>query len=331
MMIPSLQDDARCAKAIDVLCGILGSAAQGHRREDVLALREAYIYCISLPQFPGRFAVKLFRHRHARQQAKAQAAFDLLQTLYPRNNERFAVPKPYTAVPKQAAVITEWVEGRQLSGVLRRQDGKARSLTLRQAGEWLRWFHEGTVQDGLPYDHGRALLRIDRLSRHLRKNESRRLEAHRALLEHASRHFASLHLPHARLHADFTPLNLLFDGVRMVGVDFTHPVNGPITHDICRFLVYADIYQFWLTRASSLRRYGCRRSDYESFMAGYGPLVLAESEFLYLQYTEIVRRLASLLLLSRKRRISLLRWLELFRLRRIARHAAFGLRAAMHK
>lgn len=331
MMIPSLQDDARCAKAIEVLCSRLGVTSQGHRREEVLALREAYIYCISLPQFPGRFAVKLFRHRQARQQAKAQAAFDLLRTLYPRNNERLAVPRPYTAIPKRAAVITEWVEGRQLSGVLRRQDGKARSLTLRQAGEWLRWFHEGTVQERVPYDHGRALARIDRLSRHLRKNESRYLAAHRELLEHASRYFSSLRLPYARLHADFTPLNLLFDGVRMIGVDFTHPVNGPVSDDICRFLVYADIYQFWLTRASSLRRYGCRRSDHEAFVAGYGPLALSENEFLYLQYTEIVRRLASLSLLSHKRGISLLRWLELFRLRRIARHAAVGLRGVICK
>lgn len=323
----SAADDERCAKAVQQLCAQYGKPFRWRKVGAVMAVREAYIYRVAVPELPTDLAVKLFRHRYSQQRQKAQAAFEQLQESYSRCTRHWAVPRPYTVVPKHAAIVVEWVEGLRLSELLRRQNENARAGYIHRAGEWLRWFHEGAEIHIGPYAPIWALTRIRRLRTMLTGKEARLVDRHLEILERASGHFSTLQLPYARLHADFTPLNLLMEEERVIGIDFAKSDHGPVSRDVCRFLVYADIYQFWLTRASSLRRYGCRRSDYEAFMQGYGLLSLRESEFLYLQYTEITRRLASLLLLAGKRGFSGWRWLELFRIKRMARHAAAGLAA----
>lgn len=107
-----------------------------------------------------------------------------------------------------------------------------------------------------------------------------------------------------------------------MGFDFQVRHRHPVTHDICRFLLYLEASRIIPTRPDELRTHGCRATEAEIFMTAYGAgQELPGSElWLRLQFLETTRRIASLSRPQASTWNRPLRLLEMAGLRHNARH-----------
>jgi hypothetical protein len=102
-------------------------------------------------------------------------------------------------------------------------------------------------------------------------------------------------IPHVAAHGDFTPFNLFAQGNRTVGFDFGAGRRLPLYYDMCRFLLYLDVYRPVPTRAADLSRFGCHAADLDCFMEAFGHGGPLDREvWLNLHFIEVTRRMVAL-------------------------------------
>lgn len=208
------------------------------------------------------------------------------------------------------------------------RDGIARA-----AGGWLAWFHSCAKVTAEPFDAEYFLGKLETLREKAGSNDREVLGADQflqttlALTKEVAHSLHGVSLPHVSVHGDFTPFNLFGRGGQIVGFDFLARRRLPVSYDVCRFLLYLDLYRLMPTPAAELRKFGCRQRDFEAFAAGHGgDLTWTESgRWQRFQYLEVARRLTSLALRRSEGRKSLFGRIENARVRRTARHLAAGL------
>jgi hypothetical protein len=247
-----------------------------------------------------------------------------------------AVPEPILLLPEANAMVMECVEAPSAGSLLMRgfHSVEIRREVVRKAARWLRWFHESKGVTSEPFEAASYTGPLAGSAEKIRQLAPERLAGDALLRKciEAAGEFATsmdgLEFPHATAHGDFTPFNLFIHGERMVGFDFRANRRLPVPHDICRFLLYLDIYRITPAGGGELSRYGCRRDDFEIFMAEYGTgrEWLEDGIWLKLQFMEITRRITSLSLPRTRLRKRLLRFIEIAYLRRNARHILAALK-----
>ena len=215
----------------------------------------------------------------------------------------FSVPEPLMCIKQENAFAMEYVEAPTVGARLMRSlhSPSVRHELIRRSAAWLGWFYQ---QDGVrlqPFESSLALLRIERLLRLLEEAIPGGLAADR-LLDDCVRLSVAIAgelegraMPHVAAHEDFTPFNLFAQGPRTVGFDFGAGRRLPLYHDMCRFLLYLDVYRPVPASAAELSRVGCSASDFDCFMESTG---LAEpldrDVWLKLHFIEVTRRMVAL-------------------------------------
>lgn len=295
-----------------------------------LLRRDCRIYFLESNSFrlPG-LVLKIYRkdevrehlarnlHRKSRRFMKAATA-------------EFAVPEPVLLLPEANAMVMEFVKAPSAGSLLMRgfHSVEIRRAVVRKAARWLKWFHESNGVERLPFDPasytgplGKTTDKITRLSPKALDRGSM-LGNQIASATRFAEDLAGIVFPHATAHGDFTPFNLFIQEDRTIGFDFRANRTLPVPHDICRFLLYLDIYRIMPATSGELRRYGCRQDDFEVFMEEYGAdgEWLEQELWLKLQFMEITRRITSLTQSRARLRKRSLRFIEIAFLRRNAKH-----------
>lgn len=321
---------------------------QGGKKRDwtvagpILTRRECLIFRAACDDFKTPLAVKIFRPGLTGAHVP-RLQYDALLAYSDggaggSTGAALRVPRPYALIDDHRAVAMEWIDSPRTSQIILRKfyDTRARRRYVRQAGEWLRWFHEKGGIERAPFD---ARRRVDNIRaaqapimerrRQVIENDDFYLSC-MDILETQARRIGDIEIEHAVIHADFTPNNLLQDENAVTGIDFIARERGEVTRDICRFLVYLDIYRSFLTSAAELRRHGCNRADYDCFMEGYGGVapVTEDGNMPFLQYVEVMRRWTALKDMRAKNGLGPARAIEIYRLRRIAAHLSHALQDA---
>lgn len=186
-------------------------------------------------------------------------------------------PQAHAFAPDIGAVLMEWVDAPQLRTLLWRtalRPGHRRRLITRTA-RWLRSFHDLSPVAVEPLD-GTKLLR--KLQGKLDASAAAPLmmhgdplfrEALAAFTETAQQ--GGLEAPHALLHGDFTPSNILIDKGDVIGIDMWGARRGPVLEDIARMLTYlAIVSPFALARAPLAAGAPLMSAFAEGY--GHGPL-----------------------------------------------------------
>jgi hypothetical protein len=244
---------------------------------------------------PGAVKPNLARDMHAKSVACHTAA-----------TFRYTVPEPIACFPERNALVMERVLVPTAGSLLRNgfHTRATRDRINRQAALWLKWFHACSPIVQAPFESRYFLKKLMTLQgRIARKNPAvpagdpfllRCIEVVQRVSADLDGHI----VPHASAHGDFTPFNLFARGETMVGFDYLANRRLPVTYDICRFLLYLDIYRLLPAGASELRQYGCRQADFEIFMGAYGgdQAWTENGRWLQFQFLEVVRRLTSLAL-----------------------------------
>jgi Ser/Thr protein kinase RdoA (MazF antagonist) len=283
----------------------------------------------------GAFAVKVFAPRtpqaHILKQAEILRIYR--ERMSPQSN--LTVPALLAVLPRYRTLVMEWIA----EPTMREQfatiggDRRKRAELFRAGGRWLRAYHERADLAILPLDL--AALRAE-IETNLNESGWTRtdrptgafMSSYQVLLDNAGALGDGM-LAHARLHGDFHSKNLFHGPDRTVVIDIAAAASGPVTSDICRFLVQTEVSKPFLTRKSTLDPLGIEETDLRAFLDGYDPKreLIQPRPFAYLLLAETLRRW-SILFGRSKGPFHAIRQTKHRRLKRIAHYAANALKAS---
>jgi Phosphotransferase enzyme family len=247
---------------------------------------------------------------------------------------RFTIPEPLFPFSSGDALAMECIAAPLCGTLLAKGFHRrvTRESVIRNAGGWLAWFHEQKGISNAPFDGTAAFRKITGIVEKIRHDSTLAIRDtwlldHLKIAESCAGATDGLMLPHAVWHGDFTPFNLFMRGDSVTGFDFQVKRRFPVTHDICRFLLYLDVHRIFPASAAELRNSGCRERDREIFMQAYGRDRVPEENGLWLKlyFLEVMRRIATLTLAGLKGRTRLFRMQEMVRLRRNAGHISVAI------
>lgn len=295
-----------------------------------LPRRESIVYFLKSPQIrlPG-VVLKIYR-KGAVGKKLAKSLHEAGKYYHLKATALYAVPEPVMSFTRANALAMEWIEAPVAGSLLRKgfHTRRTRDALNRRAAAWLHWFHEQSGIASEPFDADYVTARLEKAVAkvHPVAEAMRQDPFLGTCVQTACRLAREMHgklVPHATAHGDFTPFNLFIDGKRTIGFDYQIEHRLPVSHDVCRFLVYLESARFGWARADELKEYGCRTRDLETFMEAYptGRPLLENGLWLRLQFMETTRRWVTLSLPSAKRRIQPLRALQREGLRRNLRLA----------
>ena len=214
---------------------------------------------------------------------------------------RFGVPEPITFFEEENAMLMEYIDAPSCGSVLMKgfYSRHRRQGIIRHAAAWLKWFHAQSGVTMERFDAVSFVMKLRNTFENLSAGEPSRDEFLARCITRAEAIASGMNgvlIPHAAVHADFTPYNLFIQGERMIGFDFRPNRRCPVAHDIGRFLIYLDVYRIIPARSAEQGKYGCRKDDCEVFMDAYGwdSGDLDEALWLRLQFLLVVKRIISL-------------------------------------
>lgn len=151
---------------------------------------------------------------------------------------RYRIAQPLHCSGTGRLLVLERVAGRPLMKQLRRQGAQARGPLVRQAGEWLRRYTDGTESWRAAQPQG-WVARAERAAARQPFARLRRIETGIATELHR---LASLirgsEWRTAICHGDFHPANLILGQDRLTGIDTGGSGRMAVTRDLARFLMH---------------------------------------------------------------------------------------------
>jgi hypothetical protein len=191
---------------------------------------------------------------------------------------RESVPLVIAALPVAKTLVLHKLPGTPLSQILKIKGnwlaGRLYERQLcgmaRQAGEWLRLFHNATDEGKMAFDAGAYLavfeMRLERCKAYGAGGHG--LEKLKSAAERASRRVHGASMTAAMRQGDYLPQNLLVNGSRIAVVDFENAAErDAVYEDLGTFLAYIALLRaspFYSARL--LQRMGVRFSE------GYGDI-----------------------------------------------------------
>ncbi len=177
----------------------------------------------------------------------------------------------------ERAILMDWQNAPTLRSVLWKKAGSPRRRLdlITATAKWLRAFHE---LSGIKL----GPMNSDQLTAKLNTQMARKPEA-MALLEQDTAFQTALcqfreaaanigeNAPHALIHGDFTPTNLLVDGAAIIGMDMWGARQAPVYEDIARMLAYLGVVSPFSLSPSPLSP---RSALVQAFACGYGENLL---------------------------------------------------------
>lgn len=152
-----------------------------------------------------------------------------------------SAPEVLAADPEARACVMVCVPGRNLHDML--SDGGAQAPILARAGGWIHAFHSATFaerrifQPRFMRDHLRHLVR-QIAGQEIAVAKPRAFVRHAARVIDMADAYEGRETRSARTHGDMNLRNILLDGDRAWGLDFTAAHNAPVGFDIARFLLH---------------------------------------------------------------------------------------------
>jgi len=310
------------------------SSPQGHTWEvsgPVKVSRECLLFRARTTRFEGDVAIKIFRPESLDTRSFNKQVEILEEYVSCMGDQDCRVPAALGSLQDPKMVLMEWVAAPRLKTCLLKRplDRAWRESCLQAAGRWLRSFHEVkgfSVQ----------ALKVKPLLGRIEKMASQpdpmvrppadwgSFQAYFGRLEKAMGSIEGSPAPHARTHGDFNPNNIFHGPEGTLGYDFFSQKLSPVTDDICRFLVYVQVYRLFLFPMPTAWALKGLDRDRTTFLQGYGPTEpeLDQHPFRILFLAETLRRWASVQKQISLGTTGLWKRVELGRLRKLARSVA---------
>jgi hypothetical protein len=242
----------------------------------VVVRQYSRIYRLRCAQCGEQVVAKVVGGRYSSEYARVHARkeHESLRELHSKfpQDERFGtlVPLGHLEYAGQGIVITRLVPGQELVHYLRTLNAEGMQAACRSSGVWLKKLHESDVQEQKKYlgaaekleflaDTYGAVLRCDP-----------KIAAACDLLTQEGSKLDATPVFAVRLHGDFKPGNMLFDGIRYVGLDIPWRNIGAAVYDLAPFLNHLWLDGRVMNRSRTRGSYDSLES---AFLSGYGNVV----------------------------------------------------------
>jgi len=190
-----------------------------------------------------------------------------------QNQPLLRAPTTLALLPDERAILMKWQTAPTLRSTLWRKTASPhkRLGLIKSVGRWLRAFHELSSIETLPLNGNKLLSKLD--TQMNRKPEAVALLKKQASFDEAMSCFRELATtctvltPHALLHGDFTPTNLLVENAGIIGMDMWGTRHAPVYEDITRMLAYLGVVSPFALQAAPL---GPNGPLINAFIRGYG-------------------------------------------------------------
>lgn len=201
--------------------------------------RKCDIYIVGNPTHPAKLALKIYRSGSSSPRAPSQQ-FRALERLQ-KSDKSPAAPTPYGFSPEDRAILMDWIDAPSLQKSLWHHwwSSGQRHALIRSAGYWLRSFHDTTTIETQKLDGAKLVEKLNvQLEKHATQSSVSAAfqECIRVFARYAQQEVAST--PHALLHGDFTPRNLLVRKKIIFGIDMWGARMGPTYEDAARLIAY---------------------------------------------------------------------------------------------
>lgn len=219
-------------------------------------------------------ALKVYKSGVASENA-AQIQYDALKRCNhaAANQPILRAPKALAFLPEDRAILMDWQHAPTLRTALwkRFSAPQQRRALLTAAGSWLRAFHGLSDIASQPLDGSKLCAKLDtQMSRNpsavVTLNNNTAFQAALQRFQELASNTIS-HTPHALLHGDFTPTNLLVDDAGIIGMDMWGARLAPVYEDIARMLAYLGVVSPFAMAAAPLNP---QSKLAHAFTQGYG-------------------------------------------------------------
>lgn len=238
--------------------------------------RKCDIFRVTSPKFT--LALKVYKTDVASKNA-AQIQYDALMrcNLAALNHSILRAPQALAFLPGSQAILMDWQRAPTLRTALWRRAAtphRQRSLVT-AAGSWLRTFHNLSDTEVQTLDGSKLFAKLDnQMSRNsvaatALNNNTAFQAALQCFQELTSK--TNVQTPHALLHGDFTPTNLLVDGAGIIGMDMWGARIAPVYEDIARMLAYLGVVSPFAMAGAPLSP---QNKLVHAFTQGYGEDIL---------------------------------------------------------
>ncbi len=260
-------------------------------------------------------ALKIYRNSIASETAP-QIQFRALERCQSaqQNSARLRAPTPYAFLKDEKAILMDWLAAPNLhSRLWQLWFSRSKRLDLVEAsGAWLRAFHDLSCISYESFEGNKLLAKLNSRTKNnqdaaaaLQTNKNW-ATAFESFEKKASE--ISSQSPHALLHGDFTPSNVLADERGIIGIDMWGARHAPVFEDAARILTYLAINSPFSLSSVPLHSDGPLVS---AFARGYGTDVLdtrSPAWIFTLLYQQLRRGLVYQQSLLKKRRVSVAHW-----------------------
>lgn len=254
----------------------LAPDATWHMSGPIGRARKCNIFKITNNQDTHTLALKVYRDGKTNARGP-QNQFEALQQLQ-QTNGRTAInaPRAHAFLPDVNAIVMDWVDAPPLRNALWRSafSSEDKLSYVRSAAHWLRCFHDNSGIENKALD---TLALFNQIETRLEQSPTNVAEMNsNRLFMQAYEHLQALTLgdtilaPHAKLHGDFTPTNILINNDEAVGIDIWGVRYGTIYEDIARILTYIGINSPFALKRTILMNGDNPTPLFHAFTQGYG-------------------------------------------------------------
>ncbi|WP_172419075.1 phosphotransferase [Candidatus Nitrosoglobus terrae] len=201
-----------------------------------------------------------------------------LETKYPQSHQ-FGTIIPFGYMDKYGAIIMERIRGDDLKTYLLKSNHHLHTKALGCAGAWLRYLHNSCPR-GYENQHIDVEARIQYLDytygNPLRRNKT----AYSAFsyLKKESAKIKTISIPATWGHGDYKPENIIYDGVKYIGLDIQLKDYSVFVYDLASFLNHLII----MGQGIRYRRMkSCYSQLEKGFLEGYGNIGQADKYLLH--------------------------------------------------
>lgn len=254
----------------------LAPDATWHMSGPIGRARKCNIFKITNNQDTHTLALKVYRDGKTNARGP-QNQFEALQQLHRTNGSAVInAPRAHAFLPDVNAIVMDWVDAPPLRNALWRSafSSEDKLAYVKSAAQWLRRFHNNSGIKDSPLD---AVTLFKHIETRLEQNPINIAEMKdNALFIRAYERLQTLAqtdaiiAPHAKLHGDFTPTNILINNDEAVGIDIWGVRYGTIYEDVARILTYLGINSPFALKRSVLMNEGNPTPLFNAFAQGYG-------------------------------------------------------------
>ena len=238
--------------------------------------RKCDIFKITNNQHTHTLALKVYRDGKTNIHGPKNQ-FNALQQLACNTGEAVInAPRAHAFLPDANAIVMDWIDAPPLGHALWRSafSSEDKLAYVQSAAHWLRRFHDNSRIEEKAFDVSALLAKIDTRVENSpscvtqMKGGDLFLSAYQHLKSAASA--APMIVPHAKLHGDFTPSNVLIRNGEAVGIDIWGVRYGTVYEDIARMLTYLGVSSPYALKRTLFIESGLATPLFNAFTVGYG-------------------------------------------------------------